>query len=547
MLPDLAAFHDRLVADGVLPPFGFERRPIAFELVIDAAGRLVAIVDTRSREALQGRLRIVPTAVRRSGTRPAPNMLWDYADFVLGASLASGSSASDPPAERHARFTAQMHRICEAAADEGLAAVVAFLDNDPLMQAAAFEETARMIAGAWTVSFKLHGDDGLVCERPGVRDHLARIAAVGDDAWFGRCLVTGRDGPIERVHPIVRGLPGAHPTGAALVSFNLDATRSHGLSQGGNAPISKTVAAGCADGLSYLLTAAETAGCRITLPGGVVLVAWDDVGGQIAGQLREWLAPTYGKPRSPPLNTTDGHGRVHLAILSANVARVVVRFSTAMETPVLLEMMQRHARDLGPPPPGWSLQPLPRIAQALAGRGAELPAPLAADLVLAAVTGRPLSLPLILRTLAVCRSEAAVPGPLASLLSYAVARRPIGTASAAPSWARGRLTALLIKLLRETRTSPVVLAHLFRTALDRPAVLITQVPVIVDRHVRILRAAGRPRRAHWLSAMAGRLVARSGAPQDGTALDDRILFLLGFHHQMFSRSQPLSAPIEPGS
>ena len=92
------------------------------------------------------------------------------------------------------------------------------------------------------VVFRLEGELGFIHDRPAAKALLRRTpeAAEGDAADF--CLVTGIAGPPRRLHPAIKGVPGAQVAGASLVSFNLDAFKSYGKEQGANAPTSEAAA-----------------------------------------------------------------------------------------------------------------------------------------------------------------------------------------------------------------------------------------------------------------------------------------------------------------
>src|SRR6185312_17165939 len=86
------------------------------------------------------------------------------------------------------------------------------------------------------VAFRLEGDARFIHDRAAAREALL-LAEAGADGHgtAGMCLVTGETRPIARLHPSIKGVPGAQSSGAALVSFNLDAFTSYGKTQGGNA------------------------------------------------------------------------------------------------------------------------------------------------------------------------------------------------------------------------------------------------------------------------------------------------------------------------
>ena len=62
------------------------------------------------------------------------------------------------------------------------------------------------------------------------------------DAETARCLITGNEAGIARIHPAIKGVMGAQAAGAALVSFNAPAFCSYGHEQGANAPVSEYAA-----------------------------------------------------------------------------------------------------------------------------------------------------------------------------------------------------------------------------------------------------------------------------------------------------------------
>ena len=73
----------------------------------------------------------------------------------------------------------------------------------------------------------------------------------------GICLVTGKKGEIARIHRVIKGVPGAQSSGAALVSFNAPAFESYEKSQSYNAPVSKEAEFAYTTALNFLLSDRE--------------------------------------------------------------------------------------------------------------------------------------------------------------------------------------------------------------------------------------------------------------------------------------------------
>ena len=69
----------------------------------------------------------------------------------------------------------------------------------------------------------------------------------------GTCLVTGENAPIAPLHAKIKGVMDAQSTGAAIVSFNLDAFRSFGKDQNYNAPVDEQAAFAYTTALNHLL------------------------------------------------------------------------------------------------------------------------------------------------------------------------------------------------------------------------------------------------------------------------------------------------------
>ncbi|MDA8418802.1 MAG: type I-C CRISPR-associated protein Cas8c/Csd1 [Desulfobacteraceae bacterium] len=81
------------------------------------------------------------------------------------------------------------------------------------------------------------------------------VAARAKKAPRGICLVTGReDVPIELTHlPKIKGVRGAKPSGAAIVSFDKPSFTSYGFAQSLNAPVSFDAVSAYCNGLNALL------------------------------------------------------------------------------------------------------------------------------------------------------------------------------------------------------------------------------------------------------------------------------------------------------
>lgn len=238
ILNALVEYYDRLEADPEhdVAPFGFSRQKISFEVVLNLDGSLHAFQDAR-RESESRRIPrslVVPDQAKPSGSGINPCFLWDNAQYMLGY------KPDDPKPDRTGRaFEAFRDRhlaLEQEIGDDAFSAVCQFLRTWDPARAAEFPELPE-IAGSFGV-FRILGSHEYVHEREKVLAYWRGQIDAGADAMEGPSLISGTVQPLARLHqPLIKGVVGAQPSGAAIVSFNLDAFESYGKSQSFNAPV----------------------------------------------------------------------------------------------------------------------------------------------------------------------------------------------------------------------------------------------------------------------------------------------------------------------
>ena len=119
--------------------------------------------------------------------------------------------------------------------------------------------------------------DGVYAQEvPEIAQAWDKAYASNEKAEMGRCLVTGQEAPIAILHPSIKGVAGAQPSGASVVSFNAPSLESYGKEerdkrgQGRNAPVSTYAAFAYGEALNYLLREPDYH-CRL---GDTTLVYW---------------------------------------------------------------------------------------------------------------------------------------------------------------------------------------------------------------------------------------------------------------------------------
>ncbi|QCP86337.1 type I-C CRISPR-associated protein Cas8c/Csd1 [Cereibacter sphaeroides] len=216
-------------------PYGYSTEKIGFCVVLTPEGAVTEVMDLRDSNKKRSPAPVqVPQAVKRT-VGLAPNFLWDKSAYVLGVTGGAGKRT----AEEHAKFRSRHHEWLAGTEDEGLRALLRFLDTwqpedfrPPLWPEEAQDQN---------IVFRLLGERSFLHDRPAAVALWARIGAEGASAPR-ICLVSGQSAPIARLHPSIKGVWGAQSSGASLVSFNLDSFTSYGHEQGDNAPISEAAA-----------------------------------------------------------------------------------------------------------------------------------------------------------------------------------------------------------------------------------------------------------------------------------------------------------------
>lgn len=221
------------------PPFGFSSEKIGFLISLNDDGTVAHVVDMRDGEGKkkQPLMMLVPQPVKRTAGI-SPNTFWDKTSYVLGVTAGEGRRTAD----EHAAFVKHHLDLLAGTEDAGLLAFSRFLSQWTPEQFELLNWPEDM--KDQNVIFALESDrlDRIMLhDRPAAKALWARVSgAAAGDAQI--CLVTGEAGPVARLHPSIKGVWGAQSSGAALVSFNLDAFTSYGHEQGSNAPVSEAAA-----------------------------------------------------------------------------------------------------------------------------------------------------------------------------------------------------------------------------------------------------------------------------------------------------------------
>lgn len=445
-LAALAARYDRMAARGDAPVPGFAPAQIAFVLVLDHDGQVVAVHDERTGDGKKRRPRVVeaPQPPKRT-MAVVSGVLWDKTSYVLGATRVDPEAdeprqakAAERTAKEHEAFKARQAELLANSNDEGARALLTFLKGWAVEAYAALDYADEMLDQ--NVAFRLDGDRGLLHDRPALRALVAGQAG-DDDAPTGQCLITGQIAPIARLHPSIKGVPGAQSSGASLVSFNASAFTSYGKAQGDNAPTSQLAAFGYGTTLNELLSAADGQDAngrpryrnRVQI-GDATTVFWAEAQGDEAAEGESLLSMMFNGPPAR-LEADEESGliakaremmtqleagrplrdvavrlegmRVYVLGLSPNAARLSVRFWHVGSLGELAGHFQQHWQDLRLEPSRESAPALWRLLRQLAAQGEakNIPPNLAGEVTRAIITGARYPRALLTQTLMRIRAD----------------------------------------------------------------------------------------------------------------------------------------------
>lgn len=564
-----------------LPAFGLEEKEIPFVIEIDGEGRLVNLSDTRTLEGKKkiGQRFLVPQGAKKT-SGVAANLLWDNSEYVLGLhdakKLESKCKEGKGKAgeylarldEMQAAFKKQIEILpVEALSDQGICAVLAFLDNLDLGQLETVPAWPDILATNPVMTFRLHGDVELVCQRPLVvaATALTTGAALAD----GICLVSGNAAEIERLHTAIKGVWGAQTSGANIVSINnkneggnnsgqTPAFASYGKQQGFTSPVGKPAVFAYTTALNHLL--ARDSRQRIQV-GDASTVFWAEQ----ANDLETALPDLFGEPpKDDPNRGTDAlkvlyqavqagkftkgsaSDRFHVLGLAPNAARIAIRF---WETATALDFGKRIARHfdditIARAPHDPEHLSLFRLLTSLAvqNKADNIPPNLGGEVMRAILQGLPYPAPLLNLAVQRCRAEqkptyaraAVIKASLNRLIrrtrneekEYTVMLDPTNTH---PAYLLGRLFATLEKIQEEASPglNATIRDRYYGAASSTPVAVFTTLLRLHNHHLGKLSKG----RAVQLEKLVGEIVGGLYDFPRILTLPDQGRFALGYYHQ----------------
>ncbi|MBD2134480.1 type I-C CRISPR-associated protein Cas8c/Csd1 [Sphaerospermopsis sp. FACHB-1094] len=323
MLQELNQLGIALEQDSQLTSIGFSECLCHWQINLPLGSFQVLETAATKGKPKFGRKILVPD-LRRNGDEPL--LIDDGGEYVFGA--------GDRGGKRHQMYLQLLERCLQETNHEAVKAVYEFITNTTVEQITTklteiYPPAANTAANTdwYRDRFVFLFEGKQITKIPIVQKWWVNYYASKQDTVNGVCLLTGEQTLImkQKMPMMVKGVPGAATSGAAISSFQEDAYKSHGWYRNINAPIGFESAVRYHKALDFLLNSDTN---RYKL-GEQVFVYWGEEDGEgINPEI--WENPAFesifASPHSPKkFNLEDiKSSKFYLAILKGNKGRISV-------------------------------------------------------------------------------------------------------------------------------------------------------------------------------------------------------------------------------
>lgn len=561
ILQALVEYYERKAADpeNLMAPEGFEWKDIPFLVVIDQEGRFVRIEDTREGEGKNRKVKsfLVPQGEKKTVGIKA-NLLWDGPEYLLGANPRERSDA----AQRHAAFVEKMQLAFASHQDHpAIAPILRFLASEPLSQVTAVgaesPDWREALETNANMTFRV---EGRPAADPDILDLIADTSGDGDS---GLCLVTGQESQITRLHPAIKGVWDAQPSGAALISYNLPAFRSFGKEQNFNAPVGRRATFAYTTALNHLLR--KDSGNRLQM-GDASTVFWaQKPDSQFEKKVSLFFSSPQPKKDDPDQGAADAKASLMAVVtgippaesdslffilgLSPNAARVSVRFWHCGTVAEFADSFRRHLLDLEIVTPKFDQERMGLMfllcSTVFGGKAENIPPNLAGNVMQAVLTNSPYPETLQQQCLRRIRAERQVSRPRAAILKACLNRKSrrknltnekeitvsLDPTNTNPGYRLGRLFAVLEKIQEDANPglNATIRDRFYGAASSNPVAVFPQLLKLKNHHLAKLESPGfrighEKRLAEIFDGIGNQMPAH-------LSMDDQAKFAIGYYHQ----------------
>lgn len=573
----LVEYYESLAAQGKIAKPGWCQAKISYGLNISKSGELLGVLTLTTEEKKGNKTVTVPRLInlpqgavgRTSGFKP--QFMWDNAGWILGLSMPGKSK--DPL--KCFQVTADLaNKVLENTKSENAEAIKSFfnkwnpetIQNNEIL-AAYLEDFTK----GSNIVFMVEGN--MVSDDIGIGEAWDNYYNSLDNGTIERCAILGRQLPVARKHPKIKGIPGGQPSGMALVSFNEKAFESYGHEQGMNANISKYAAFAYTTALNTLLADSK----HYQRIGDTTIVFWaeqdDDGCAELFGEtlndpneLKEEDLKAFfenaskGKTFEFNEKLINPNNKFYILGLSPNAARLSVRFFMVNSFGFFLTNLARYFQELEIVKPSYDNKgqlAIWQILQETANKNSKdkSATPLLVGSVLRSVlmgTKYPSALyqNIILRVKAdqdnpdkfidkISRIKAAV------IKAYLMRNEQekgeitvsLDVEKMSTPYVLGRLFAYLEQIQEEANPgiNSTIKDRYFNSACSTPGVVFPLLMRLSESHMKKIGGAGNKGKAIWFDKNKTDLLGRINAIPTRLSLTDQGEFILGYYHQYQAR------------
>jgi CRISPR-associated protein Csd1 len=360
ILQALVDYYNRKASDpeaNMAPP-GFENKEIPFLIILNEKGEFIDLQDTRESvgKKLTGRKFRIPQSIKRSGTNPTPNYLWDNISYVFGIENHEKKNSDSGKRKKTAFLNKIKEEHPELKDNIEIQAIVKFLESDFLPTLEKHTLWKELCDSPSNITFQITDRDHLVCQNPEVVEAIASNVQNKEEEK-GICLLTGELDSIARIHHSIKGIQGALTSGANIVSNNLDATKSFGKKQGDNAPIGKKACFAYTTALNHLLRSRQ----KIAFGEATTIIFWSAQESTFENLLADMMETPpkddpdrmtrainslYEAPIRGALAIEEDNTKFFILGISPNSSRLSIRFWWNSTIRDLAKNIKQHFDDL---------------------------------------------------------------------------------------------------------------------------------------------------------------------------------------------------------